>query len=214
MKPLRSSRAWEASKADSAPGQLSAPAAVSFPDEMLILVDQDGRSIGEASKQQCHEGRGLLHRAFSLLIFDQKGRLLLQQRAAGKLLWPGYWSNSCCSHPRTGEGLAAAARRRSREELGLSVDPELLFTFQYSATYRNIGSENEVCAVFAARTDHAPTPHPHEVADWRFVAAEELNEAVERDPDRFTPWFRLEWRRILEEFPGLTLPALGDAVQV
>ena len=150
MKPLRSSRAWEASKADSAPGQLSAPAAVSFPDEMLILVDQDGRSIGEASKQQCHEGRGLLHRAFSLLIFDQKGRLLLQQRAAGKLLWPGYWSNSCCSHPRTGEGLAAAARRRSREELGLSVDPELLFTFQYSATYRNIGSENEVCAVFAA----------------------------------------------------------------
>ena len=115
MKPLRSSRAWEASKADSAPGQLSARAAVSFPDEMLILVDQDGRSIGEASKQQCHEGRGLLHRAFSLLIFDQKGRLLLQQRAAEKLLWPGYWSNSCCSHPRTGEGPVSYTHLRAHE---------------------------------------------------------------------------------------------------
>src|SRR5471032_3303829 len=86
--------------------------------ESLILVDEADREIGHLSKSECHEGRGILHRAFSVLIFNGHGELLLQQRAASKPLWPLFWSNSCCSHPRRSESMEGAVQRRLREELG------------------------------------------------------------------------------------------------
>ena len=85
---------------------------VSFDDEPLILVDENDREIGYRSKVDCHTGHGTLHRAFSIFLFDNRGRVLLQQRAAGKPLWPLYWSNSCCSHPRRGESMQQALHRR------------------------------------------------------------------------------------------------------
>src|SRR5450755_3491655 len=88
--------------------------------DALILVDEADRRLGSLSKEACHEGRGILHRAFSLLIFNGRGELLVQQRAPSKRLWPLYWSNSCCSHPRRGETMEAAIKRRLHEELGLS----------------------------------------------------------------------------------------------
>src|ERR1700683_2955622 len=94
--------------------------AMSGDTDALILVDGSDRELGFLHKDLCHDGQGILHRAFSLLIFNDKGELLLQQRSAGKRLWPLYWSNSCCSHPRRGEAMEAAIKRRLHEELGLS----------------------------------------------------------------------------------------------
>jgi len=98
-------------------------------DEQLVLVDSDDREIGFLSKAEAHLGHGTLHRAFSLFVFNPAGGLLLQQRAKGKRLWPGYWSNTCCSHPRRGEKMHHAIRRRLREELGMTADLEFLFKF-------------------------------------------------------------------------------------
>ncbi len=98
---------------------------VSFDDEPLVLVDHDDHEVGFMDKASAHEGKGTLHRAFSLFVFNAKGELLLQQRAPGKRLWPGFWSNTCCSHPRRGETMDNAIHRRLSEELGLQCPLEL-----------------------------------------------------------------------------------------
>ena len=106
---------------------------VSFDDEPLVLVDVDDAEVGTLSKADAHRGRGVLHRAFSLFVFDERGRLLIQQRAAGKRLWPSFWSNTCCSHPRAGESMDQATHRRLHEELGLRCRLEFQFKFRYQA---------------------------------------------------------------------------------
>ena len=172
-----------------------APRAVSSDEERLILVDEHDRPIGEASKLECHLGEGLLHRAFSLLLFDRQGRLLMQQRAAGKLLWPSYWSNSCCSHPRQGETLAQAVRRRAGEELGVSVNPRFEFRFHYEARYGSVGVEREMCSVFTAVSDALLRPNPLEVDDVRWLNADTVDQLVAEDRE-VTPWFVHEWTRL------------------
>ena len=128
--------------------------------ESLILVDEADREVGHMSKAQCHQGSGTLHRAFSLLIFNAGGELLLQQRAATKNLWPLYWSNSCCSHPRRAESMEAAIHRRLHEELGLRCPLHFLFKFQYQAQFDATGAENEFCSVFIGRsTDPVEADH-------------------------------------------------------
>jgi isopentenyl-diphosphate delta-isomerase type 1 len=119
--------------------------------ESLILVDEADREVGHLSKAECHHGRGVLHRAFSLLIFNGDGELLLQQRAASKRLWPLYWSNSCCSHPRRAESMETAIHRRLREELGVRCPLQFLFKFQYQAQFDAAGAEQELCSVFIGR---------------------------------------------------------------
>ncbi|MGI9310845.1 MAG: isopentenyl-diphosphate delta-isomerase, partial [bacterium] len=104
--------------------------------EVLIRVDSRDRAIGTADRADCHRGDGLLHRAFSIFVFNAAGEMLLQRRGARKLLWPGHWSNACCSHPRVGEDAAAAARQRLRQELGVEADLEFLYKFAYQARYR------------------------------------------------------------------------------
>src|SRR5580692_12221199 len=127
-------------------------AAASVGTDALILVDESDRGVGTLSKTECHEGRGVLHRAFSLLIFGAGGELLIQQRSAAKRLWPLYWSNSCCSHPRSGETMEAAIHRRLHEELGLRCALQFLFKFQYQAQFDATGAENELCSVFIGGT--------------------------------------------------------------
>ena len=101
--------------------------------DSLILVDEADQDVGHLSKERCHEGRGILHRAFSLLIFNGSDELLIQQRSAAKRLWPLYWSNSCCSHPRVAESMEAAIHRRLSKALGLRCPLQFLFTPQYQA---------------------------------------------------------------------------------
>jgi isopentenyl-diphosphate delta-isomerase len=165
--------------------------------DTLILVDAADRDLGRLSKARCHEGNGVLHRAFSLLIFNGAGELLIQQRAPSKRLWPLYWSNSCCSHPRSGESMDAATLRRLYEELGIRCPLQFLFKFQYQAQFDATGSEHELCSVFIGSCRDAIVVNRDEVLAWRWVAPEALQvELNSRHAGEFTPWFRMEWARI------------------
>jgi isopentenyl-diphosphate delta-isomerase len=143
------------------------------------LVDTDDQEIGNLSKAECHDGDGILHRAFSLFLFDDQGLLLLQKRSAGKRLWPKYWSNTCCSHPRQGESMDLATARRLQQELNTSAELEFIYKFAYQAQFADQGSENELCWVYLGRLSE---------------------EASANETERFTPWFRMEWQRLNEEF--------------
>jgi isopentenyl-diphosphate delta-isomerase len=173
---------------------------VSSESEELILVDADDAEIGTLSKARCHDGDGVLHRAFSLFIFNDEGELLLQQRSASKRLWPLYWSNSCCSHPRAGETMDEAVGRRLAEELGLEGELEFVYKFSYEARYGEAGSENELCSVYLGRMAAEPVTNENEIAAIRYVPAGDLDRELKADSDAFTPWFRLEWDRLRGEF--------------
>jgi isopentenyl-diphosphate delta-isomerase len=165
--------------------------------ESLILVDEADREVGHMGKTQCHEGRGTLHRAFSLLIFNAAGELLLQQRAASKRLWPLYWSNSCCSHPRQAESMETAIHRRLLEELGLRCSLHFLYKFQYQAQFDAAGAEHEVCSVFIGRSNGPVKINRNEILAWRWIAPEALQvELTAGGAERFTPWFIMEWGRV------------------
>ena len=165
--------------------------------DALILVDECDRKLGFLSKTLCHEGQGVLHRAFSLLIFNEDGELLIQQRAASKRLWPLYWSNSCCSHPRGDETLEAATQRRLYEELGIRCPLHFLFKFQYQAQFDATGAENELCSVYVGRCREPIRANSDEISAWRWISPEGLNREIATQGDiTFTPWFMLEWARI------------------
>lgn len=170
-----------------------------FGDEQLILVDEGGTPVGTETKERCHEGEGLLHRAFSVYLFDERARLLTQQRSRHKPLWPGFWSNSCCSHPRAGEDMEAAARRRVREELGFDAHLVPVFTFRYTAPFPPVGWEREVCTVYIGRAGTVGEVDPRELSALRYSEAPELDALLEDDTNPYTPWFRIAWRRLRAE---------------
>ena len=173
---------------------------VSSEAEELILVDADDNETGFLSKAECHDGDGQLHRAFSVFLFNDAGKLLLQQRAEAKRLWPGYWSNTCCSHPRRGESMDVATRRRLRDELNIEANLEFVYKFQYQADFGDAGSENELCHVFVGRVKSEVKPNKHEISAIRFVSRDELDSELESSPERFTPWFKLEWHALNKTF--------------
>ncbi len=173
---------------------------VSSSNEHLILVDDQDQEIGTRTKHECHAGQGLLHRAFSIFTFNAANELLLQQRGIDKPLWPGYWSNTCCSHPRRGESMAAAVSRRLHQELGFECPLRFLYKFKYHAQYQTVGSEHEYCWVYHGRYDGPVDANMAEIASWRFVSMQALEEELERQPERFTPWFKLEWAHIRERY--------------
>ncbi len=169
--------------------------------DTLILVDAADQGVGYMSKALCHAGQGVLHRAFSLLIFNERGELLIQQRSASKRLWPLYWSNSCCSHPRGAETMEAATQRRLFEELGLSCSLRFLFKFQYQAQFDATGAEHELCSVFIGRSTQPPRINPAEINDWRWIGPETLVSEISGAGSRtFTPWFMLEWARVWRDY--------------
>ena len=180
-------------------------AMVSFDSEQLILVNVDDEPIGHNDKAACHDGHGILHRAFSLFVFNSRGELLLQQRSKDKRLWPGYWANSCCSHPRQGESMQKATARRLEEEMGMRCDMRFVFKFQYQADYEDLGAEHELCWVYVGQTDDEVCANTTEVEAWRFVSPEALDAEMAADPERFTPWLKMEWKRLRGEF-SKTLP--------
>jgi isopentenyl-diphosphate delta-isomerase len=174
---------------------------VSSDDEQLILVDGHDRDIGYLAKADAHLGRGTLHRAFSLFVFNPAGELLLQQRAKGKRLWPGYWSNTCCSHPHRGETMDSAIHRRLKEELGLAAELEFLFKLHYQTQYDTQGAEHELCWVYAGRSAERPLSNINEVAAWRYITPQALQAEIAHAPETFTPWFKLEWANIVRAYP-------------
>ena len=165
--------------------------------ELVILVDDRNRQVGIAEKLRAHE-QHLLHRAFSVLTFRRHGakiELLLQQRALHKYHSPGLWTNTCCSHPRPGELVVAAGRRRLREELGISATLQDIGWFQYHARFPNGLSEHEIDHVLVGEIppDSEVTPRPEEVQAIRWVETSDLEREFAAGPLEFTPWFPQAW---------------------
>jgi isopentenyl-diphosphate delta-isomerase len=169
---------------------------VSNASEQLILVDDQDREIGFKPKTDCHLGHGILHRAFSIFVFNSDNELLLQQRALSKMLWPGFWSNTCCSHPRRGEVLGVAVGRRLTQELGFTCPLEYLYKFKYHAQFGAVGAEHELCSVYFGRYNGPVDANVNEIAAWRFVGVEALERELRTAPETFTPWFKMEWVHI------------------
>lgn len=173
---------------------------VSFESERLILVDAEDNVLGYKSKAEAHNGDGILHRAFSLFIFNEKNEVIMQKRAADKRLWPLIWSNSCCSHPREGETYEYATVRRLKEELGLEAELHYLYKFQYHARWKNKGSESELCSVYIGKTSNQPSINETEIADWKWISREDLNSDIKNHPETYSPWFKMEWKEIQEKY--------------
>ena len=169
---------------------------VSNEAEMLILVDSDDQPIGELDKAACHNGKGTLHRAFSLFIINRKGQILLQKRAKNKRLWGGYWSNSCCSHPRVGESMIESVIRRSQQEIGIKVEAKFIYKFEYSAQFGEAGSERELCSVYVAQTNDEPIFNTEEVSACRWISPSKLAKALVDNADHYTPWLKMEWENL------------------
>lgn len=161
---------------------------------MVILVNEEDEAIGYMPKLEAHE-QGLLHRAFSVLIFNSQRQLLLQQRAMGKYHTPGKWTNTCCSHPYKDETPEQAAHRRLREEMGMESDLEYLFKFRYKAPFDNKLTEHEIDHVFIGFTDNAPSINMEEVNDFKYMDIDDIRKDIETNPDSYTPWFKIIMER-------------------
>jgi isopentenyl-diphosphate delta-isomerase len=169
--------------------------------ESVVLVNENDEEVGTMEKLQAHR-EGRLHRAFSVLVFNSKGELLIQQRAASKYHSAGLWTNTCCSHPHPGEQIAEAAARRLSEEMGIQAKPEFLYKFTYRVNLDNDFVEHELDYVFRAVFDGQPESNPEEVKGWKFVSVEELLKSVASSPERYTHWFKLildhQYRRLVD----------------
>jgi isopentenyl-diphosphate delta-isomerase len=164
--------------------------------EEVVLISAEDVAYGSMEKIQAHR-EGLLHRAFSVLIINDAGEMLIHQRALGKYHSAGAWSNACCGHPRPNETTQTAAERRLHEEMGFTVPLKKLYHFTYKTDLGNGLSEHEFDHVFLGVYNNAPLPNPTEVADWRYVSIDRLQQELKLKPEQFSFWFRL----IMTEFP-------------
>jgi isopentenyl-diphosphate delta-isomerase len=172
-------------------------------EEQIILVDNEDRETGLAPKLAAHQ-QGLRHRAISVCVLDRAGRMLLQRRATSKYHSGGLWTNACCTHPRAGETVEAAARRRLKEELGVDCDLRFLARTHYRADVGNGLIEDEVVHLFVGAYDGPVTPDPDEVAGFDWVTQAELRTKIAADPERYTYWFRHYMKTYADQmFSGL-----------
>jgi isopentenyl-diphosphate delta-isomerase len=158
--------------------------------EKVILVDVHDNPIGTMEKLEAHE-KGLLHRAFSILLVNEKGEMLLQQRALEKYHSPGLWTNACCSHPRPNETNLDAANRRLNEELGMTVALTEIFHFTYRAEFNHGLIEHEIDHVFLGLTNENPTINLTEVMSYKWINLFELQQDMIAHPEKYTAWFNL-----------------------
>lgn len=170
--------------------------------ENVILVDKNDNQLGLMEKMEAHE-KAVLHRAFSVFIFNPEGRLMLQQRALHKYHSPGLWTNTVCSHPRSEEKTSAAAHRRIVEEMGFDCDFEEAFSFIYKADVGQGLVEHEFDHVFIGKSEKQPKINPDEVASWKYVDLNWLEKDVEENPDNYTIWFKIALAEVIKHFNKL-----------
>lgn len=175
-------------------------------EEQVILVDESDKPVGTIDKLAAHE-KGLLHRAFSVFIYNQSGQMLLQRRAVKKYHSGGLWTNTCCSHPRPGEDNLAAAKRRLAEEMGLEVKLEHRGSFIYKAEVPGFLTEHELDHIFTGVTDQQPFLNKEEAEDYAWCSAAEIAAAVQQHPERYTEWFKIAVREHADRIrPSLQHP--------
>jgi isopentenyl-diphosphate delta-isomerase len=156
----------------------------------VILVNEQDEQTGTMEKMEAHR-KAILHRAFSVFIFNLKGEMLLQQRAKRKYHSAGLWTNACCSHPRPGEDTRRAAMRRLHEELGFTVELEKIFDFVYKSDFENGLTEFEFDHVFIGEYSNQIFPDKEEVGDYCFMGMDQLESAMQSHPEKFTAWFHI-----------------------
>lgn len=165
--------------------------------EEVILVNTADEELGTMEKMEAHE-KALLHRAFSVFIFNKAGDMMLQQRAASKYHSPGLWTNACCSHPRPGEAVADAAHRRLQEELGFDAPLQKIFDFTYQATFDNGLTEHEFDHVFTGIYEQQVLPNPEEVQAVAFESMKQVAEQLDTHPEKYTAWFKIAFPKVYQ----------------
>ncbi len=161
----------------------------------VILVNENDEQVGTMEKIEAHE-KALLHRAFSVFIFNSNGEMLLQQRALEKYHSPGLWTNACCSHPNPGEETLQAAERRLKEELGFTIPLKKIFDFTYKASFDNGLTEHEFDHVFTGVYDGAINFNPHEVAAVQYRSLMDIRSSLQTHPHQFTAWFKIAFDKV------------------
>lgn len=163
--------------------------------EKVVLVDSSDRELGEMEKMEAHV-KGVLHRAFSVFVFNEDGEMMLQRRALSKYHSPGLWTNTCCSHPRKGEAVSDAAHRRLVEEMGFDTDIRKVFDFRYKSEVGQGLTEHEFDHVFLGTYNGEPVINPAEVEEWKFMKMEELKKDMEKNPENYTVWFKIAFKEL------------------
>ncbi len=167
--------------------------------DQVILVDTNDNELGFLEKLEAHQ-KGLLHRAFSVFLFNSHGELLLQKRAQEKYHSDGLWTNTCCSHPRAGESVLAAADRRLKEEMGIESEMREAFSFVYRSEMENGLIEHEYDHVLFGSFDGIPDPNPGEVSGWKYLSLDRIESELGAKPEAYTSWFRICFMQVLEHF--------------
>lgn len=171
-------------------------------NEYVILVNNLDQETGSMEKMEAHR-QGLLHRAFSIFVFNNEGELLIHQRAHDKYHSAGLWTNTCCSHPRHGESTLQAAHRRLQEEMGFNCELEKSFEFIYKTELEDGLFEHEYDHVFVGEFSGTPNINPEEVADWKYISLDKLELDVHANPEKYTVWFRIALPRIIEQIKNV-----------
>jgi isopentenyl-diphosphate delta-isomerase len=166
-------------------------------EEYIIEVDAFDKEIGPIEKMEAHY-KGVLHRAFSILIFNSNNQLLLQKRHSEKYHSPGLWTNTCCSHPRFGESLQEAVYRRLKEEMGFTCELKEIFNFVYKVKFENDLAENEYDHVFTGIYDGEVVPSEEEVEDFKWVSLNEVKDDIIANPHLYTYWFKFLFNKIIK----------------
>lgn len=161
----------------------------------IILVDKNDKQTGTGEKIEVHR-QGLLHRAFSIFVWNQKGQLMMQQRAKTKYHTPGLWSNTCCSHPKPGEDIIEAAHRRLQQEMGFTCPLNDEFSIIYYSRFSNNLIEHEYDHVIFGYYNHEPVINPSEVHHWKWISVSDLVRDAELNPHYYTVWFRIILERL------------------
>ncbi|HXS35149.1 MAG TPA: isopentenyl-diphosphate Delta-isomerase [Flavipsychrobacter sp.] len=165
--------------------------------DKIILVNENDESLGTMDKMEAHT-QGILHRAFSIFILNDKNELLIQQRVNSKYHSGGLWSNTCCSHPKPLEDTLVAAHRRLQEEMGFDCELKPLFTFRYKCEVSNELIENEFDHIFLGHYNGPIKINPNEVSNYKFIAKETILDAMQKNPEEFTPWLHIVFPRFIE----------------
>ncbi len=166
--------------------------------EKVILVDEQDNALGLMEKMEAHR-KGLLHRAFSVFVLNEKGELMIQQRAAHKYHSGKLWTNTCCSHPRDGEAVDAAAHRRLVEEMGFDCEIKKALEFTYRAELDLGMTEHEYDHLFIGHYNDSPKINPEEVMDWKWIDIDVLSKDIEAHPEEYTEWFKIIYQSFLKK---------------
>jgi len=166
-------------------------------EEILILVDENDNEIGRETREKCHIGRGKMHRALAVFLFNKRKMLLIQQRSQKKQLWPGCWDCTAATHVYPNETYESAAQRALKQELGISTPVEKLLAFTYFASFNN-HAENEYCTLLVGEYQGKVNSNPQEVSNFSHVSLLELREKMTKETQAYTPWFRIAFEKFLK----------------